>query len=78
MVIEAFWRIPKSIPTVLGQPHSGVIHYEVDAIPDKDKVVAHLQTFISHLDPFSVRVQKSDLSAEDLVSKGISFYRNAL
>ena len=78
MVIEVSWRIPESIPTVLGQPHSGVIYYEVDAIPDKDKVAAHLQTFISHLDPFSVRVKKSDLSADDLVSKGISFYRNAL
>lgn len=78
MVIEALWRIPESIPTVLGQPHSGVIYYEVDAIPDKDKVVAHLQMFISHLDPFSVRVEKSDLNADDLVSKGISFYRNAL
>jgi len=78
MVIEVTWRIPESIPTVLGQPHSGVIYYEEDAIPDKDKVVAHLQTFISHLDPFSVRVKKSDLSADDLVSKGISFYRNAL
>jgi hypothetical protein len=78
MIIEVSWRIPGSIPTVLGQPHSGVIYYEVDAIPDKDKVVAHLQTFISHLDPFSVRVEKPDLSADDLVSKGISFYRNAL
>jgi hypothetical protein len=78
MVIEALWRIPASIPTVLGQPHSGVIYYEVDALPDKDQVVAHLQTFISHLDPFSVRVKKSDLSADDLVSRGISFYRNAL
>jgi hypothetical protein len=78
MIVEVSWRIPESIPTVLGQPHSGVIYYEEDAIPAKDKVVAHLQTFISHLDPFSVRVKKSGLSADDLVSRGVSFYRNAL
>jgi hypothetical protein len=76
MIIEVAWRIPESIPTVLGQPHSGVIYYEVDELPDKDKVVQHLQTFITHLDPFSIRVKKSGLTAEDLVSKGMAFYRN--
>ena len=78
MIIEVSWRVPGSIPTVLGQPHSGVIYYEAEAMPAQDQVVAHLQTFISHLDPFSVRARKSSLTAEDLISKGISFYRNAL
>jgi hypothetical protein len=55
-----------------------VIYYEADAMPAQNQVVAHLQTFISHLDPFSVRARKSPLTAEDLISKGISFYRNAL
>jgi hypothetical protein len=76
MIIEVAWRIPEAIPTVLGQPHSGVIYYEVDELPDKDKVVKHLQTFISHLDPFSVRLKKTNLTAEDLLSKGVAFYRN--
>jgi len=78
MIIEVSWRIAESIPTVLGQPHSGVIYYEEDAMPDRDKVVAHLQTFVRHLDPFSVRVEKSDLTADDLVSRGVSFYPNAV
>ena len=78
MIVEVTWRIPESIPTVLGQPHSGVIYYEAETMPAQNKLVAHLQTFISHLDPFSVRVRKSPLTAEDLISKGISFYRNAL
>jgi hypothetical protein len=51
---------------LLGQPHSGVIYYEVDTMPDRDKVVAHLQTFSSHLDPFSVRVEKT---ADDPASR---------
>jgi hypothetical protein len=76
MIIEVAWKIPESIPTVLGQPHSGVIYYEVHELPDKDTVVKHLQTFISHLDPFSVRLKTSNLTAQDLVSKGVAFYRN--
>lgn len=78
MIIEVSWKISDSIPTVLGQPHSGVVYYEVDEMPDNDKVVAHLQTFIRHLDPFSVRIEKTDLTSEDLVSRGMAFYRNAL
>ena len=78
MILEVSWRIPESIPTVLGQPHCGVIYYEEDTVPTKDKVLAHLQTFISYLDPFSVRLRKSNLSRDDLLSKGRSFYRNAL
>ena len=78
MIIEVSWRISESIPTVLGQPHSGVIYYELDETPDKDKVVAHLQTFIRHLDPFSVRIEKTDRTADELVSRGIAFYRNVL
>jgi hypothetical protein len=78
MIVKVSWRITSSIPTVLGQPHSGVIYYEEDAMPDKDKVVAHLQMLIRHLDPFSVRVEKSGLTADDLVSRGVAFYRNAL
>jgi hypothetical protein len=78
MIIEVSWRISESIPTVLGHPHSGVVYYEVDRMPEKDKVVAHLQTFIRHLDPFSVRIEKTDLTAEDLVSRGLAFYRNTL
>ena len=78
MIIEVSWRISESIPTVLGQPHSGVIYYELDEMPDKDKVVAHLQTFIRHLDPFSVRIEKTDRTADELVSRGMTFYRNVL
>jgi hypothetical protein len=78
MIIEASWRVPDSIPTVLGQPHSGVIYYEVDTMPNDDKVVAHLQTFIRHLDPFSVRIGKSHRTAEDLLARGMAFYKNAL
>ena len=78
MIIEVSWRISESIPTVLGQPHSGVIYYELDGMPDKDKVVAHLQTVIRHLDPFSVRIEKTDRTADELVSRGIAFYRNVL
>ena len=78
MIIEASWRVSESIPTVLGQPHSGVVYYEIEVMPGKDKIVAHLQTFIRHLDPFSVRVEKTDRTAEDLVSRGMAFYRNAL
>jgi hypothetical protein len=78
MIIEVSWRISESIPTVLGQPHCGVVYYEVDEMPDKEKVVAHLQTFIRHLDPFSVRIEKTDLTPENLVSRGMAFYRNTL
>ena len=78
MIIEVSWRVSESIPTVLGQPHSGVLYYEVDEMPDKNKVAAHLQTFIRHLDPFSVRIEKTNWTAEDLVSKGMAFYRNSL
>ncbi len=78
MIVEVSWRISQSIPTVLGQPHSGVIYYELDEMPDKDKVVAHLQTFIRHLDPFSVRIEKTDRTPDELVSRGMAFYRNAL
>jgi hypothetical protein len=41
-------------------------------------VVAQLQRFIRHLDPFSVRIEKSTLTADDLMSRGMAFYRNAL
>ena len=78
MIVEVSWKIPESIPTVLGQPHSGLIYYEVETTPAKAAVVAHLQRFIRHLDPFSVRIEKSDLSADDLMSRGMAFYRNAL
>ena len=78
MIIDVSWRVSESIPTVLGQPHSGVLYYKVDQMPDKNKVVAHLQTFIRHLDPFSVRIEKTHWTAEDLVSKGMAFYRNSL
>ena len=78
MIFEVSWRIPESIPTVLGQPHSGVIYYELDSMPDKDKVVAHLQTFIRHLDPFSVRIKKSQRTADDLLAKGMAYYRNPI
>jgi hypothetical protein len=76
MIFQVSWRIPESIPTVLGQPHGGVIYYELDALPDKDTVVAHLQTFIRHLDPFSVGVEKSDRTANDLLSNGVAYYHN--
>ena len=78
MIVAVSWKIPESIPTVLGQPHSGVIYYESDGLPDRDKVVAHLQSFIRHLDPFSVRIKKSRCTADDLISQGTSFYQNAL
>ncbi|MGZ8443726.1 MAG: hypothetical protein ACXWXZ_10030 [Candidatus Binatia bacterium] len=78
MIVEVSWQISESIPTVLGQPHSGLIYYEVDAMPAKATVVAHLQRFIRHLDPFSVRIDKSDLTADDLMSRAMAFYRNAL
>ena len=55
-----------------------LVHGPSNPMPDRDKVVAHLQTFVRHLDPFSVRVEKSDLTADDLVSRGVSFYRNAV
>lgn len=78
MIIEVSQRISESIATKLGQPHSGVSYYELDEMPDKDRVVAHLQTFIRHLDPFSIRIDKTDRTTDELVSRDMAFYRDKL
>ena len=68
-------RKTEKTPRLEGSPFSLVTYYEADSMPSTERVVQHLKSMDSSLDPSTVVVERTDLNADELRKKGEQVYK---
>ena len=77
MVIKVLCKTVQT-PRLFGSPLAlPDRYYEVDSVPQTERVVQDLRGTIKDLDPSSVVVEQTDLDANELRKQGITIFKRS-